>query len=250
MVSTATSPGGGGSNARRGTASVVVTENTADHLEASAPRPALQRAATWRGTTRSARTNDPAGSHSVRSSVVVIENGGLATTRNGARGSTSAVASCSTTRTADPKRRLNPAARRGCSSTASTRAPARTSGAVMAPAPAPRSTTRSPGEIPARSTRRHAHSSSSRCHPHHVRADADTTHHRHDHLLIVTARPPPQQASFPSPTPASARVMPITTAFNHNATLTTDLDRFVEWYGEVFDAVVTFTMDATADHHA
>lgn len=42
--------------------------------------------------------------------------------------------------------------------------------------------------------------------------------------------------------------MPITTGFNHVATLTTDLDRFAEWYAQVFDATVTFRMDATPDH--
>lgn len=42
--------------------------------------------------------------------------------------------------------------------------------------------------------------------------------------------------------------MAITTGFNHVATLTTDLDRFAAWYGEVFDAEVTFTMEAEGDH--
>ncbi len=42
--------------------------------------------------------------------------------------------------------------------------------------------------------------------------------------------------------------MAITNGFNHVATLTTDLDRFAEWYAQVFDATVTFRMDATPDH--
>jgi catechol 2,3-dioxygenase-like lactoylglutathione lyase family enzyme len=42
--------------------------------------------------------------------------------------------------------------------------------------------------------------------------------------------------------------MPFTSGFNHVATLTTDLDRFAAWYGEVFGAVVTYTMEATPDH--
>jgi catechol 2,3-dioxygenase-like lactoylglutathione lyase family enzyme len=42
--------------------------------------------------------------------------------------------------------------------------------------------------------------------------------------------------------------MPITRGFNHVATLTTDLDRFADWYGRVFGATVTFKMDATPDH--
>lgn len=41
---------------------------------------------------------------------------------------------------------------------------------------------------------------------------------------------------------------PFTTGFNHIATLTTDLDRFAAWYGEVFGATVVHTMDATPDH--
>jgi catechol 2,3-dioxygenase-like lactoylglutathione lyase family enzyme len=42
--------------------------------------------------------------------------------------------------------------------------------------------------------------------------------------------------------------MPITTGFNHVATLTTDLDSHAEFYGRVFGAEVTFRMDATPDH--
>src|SRR6187200_3449341 len=42
--------------------------------------------------------------------------------------------------------------------------------------------------------------------------------------------------------------MPISTGFNHVATLSTDLDRHAEWWGRVFDAVVTFEMDKQPDH--
>jgi catechol 2,3-dioxygenase-like lactoylglutathione lyase family enzyme len=42
--------------------------------------------------------------------------------------------------------------------------------------------------------------------------------------------------------------VPITSGFNHVATLTTDLDRFTEWYGRVFDAEVVFEMEAEGDH--
>jgi catechol 2,3-dioxygenase-like lactoylglutathione lyase family enzyme len=42
--------------------------------------------------------------------------------------------------------------------------------------------------------------------------------------------------------------MALTTGFDHVATLTTDLDRFAAFYGDVFGAEVTFRMDATADH--
>lgn len=42
--------------------------------------------------------------------------------------------------------------------------------------------------------------------------------------------------------------MPITTGFNHVATLTTDLDRFTAWYQQVFGAELVFAMDAAGDH--
>lgn len=42
--------------------------------------------------------------------------------------------------------------------------------------------------------------------------------------------------------------MPITSGFNHVATLTTDCDRHAAFYGYVFGAEVEFTMDATDDH--
>ena len=42
--------------------------------------------------------------------------------------------------------------------------------------------------------------------------------------------------------------MPITNGFNHVATLTTDIERHADFYGQVFGAEVTFQMDATPDH--
>ena len=42
--------------------------------------------------------------------------------------------------------------------------------------------------------------------------------------------------------------MPITRGFNHVATLTTDLDRYADFYERVFGAEVTFRMEATPDH--
>ena len=42
--------------------------------------------------------------------------------------------------------------------------------------------------------------------------------------------------------------MPISTGFNHVATLTTDMDRTVRFYEEAFDAVVTFSMERAGDH--
>ncbi len=41
--------------------------------------------------------------------------------------------------------------------------------------------------------------------------------------------------------------MPVTTGFNHIATLTSDLDRFVDFYKKVFEAEVTFEMEKTPD---
>jgi catechol 2,3-dioxygenase-like lactoylglutathione lyase family enzyme len=42
--------------------------------------------------------------------------------------------------------------------------------------------------------------------------------------------------------------MPISTGFNHVATLSTDLDRHADWYARVFGAEVTFRMEAEGDH--
>ena len=42
--------------------------------------------------------------------------------------------------------------------------------------------------------------------------------------------------------------MPISTGFNHVATLTTDMDLTIGFYEQVFDAVVTFELPKTDDH--
>jgi len=42
--------------------------------------------------------------------------------------------------------------------------------------------------------------------------------------------------------------VPITTGFNHVATLTTDMERLVGFYQGAFDATVTFEMEARDDH--
>lgn len=42
--------------------------------------------------------------------------------------------------------------------------------------------------------------------------------------------------------------MPISTGFNHVATLTTDCDRHAEFYRRAFGAEVTFTMERDGDH--
>ncbi len=42
--------------------------------------------------------------------------------------------------------------------------------------------------------------------------------------------------------------MPITTGFNHVATVTADLDRLARFYSDVFGGTVTFEMEARGDH--
>lgn len=42
--------------------------------------------------------------------------------------------------------------------------------------------------------------------------------------------------------------MPLTTGFNHVATLTTDMDTTVAFYEAAFEATVTFELPATDDH--
>lgn len=42
--------------------------------------------------------------------------------------------------------------------------------------------------------------------------------------------------------------MPVTSGFNHVATLTSDMDLTVRFYEQAFDAVVTLTIEKTDDH--
>ena len=42
--------------------------------------------------------------------------------------------------------------------------------------------------------------------------------------------------------------MPVTSGFNHVATLTADMDRTVQFYRDAFDAELLFEMDAKGDH--
>ena len=44
------------------------------------------------------------------------------------------------------------------------------------------------------------------------------------------------------------RAMPITSGFNHVATLSTDLDRTKRFYTDAFEGVTVFEMEAVADH--
>lgn len=111
-----------------------------------------------------------------------MPKGGLATTRKGWRGSRSCEASAWTTPTGIPtNRRRSALALAGCNSTATTRAPVRTSASVSTPSPAPMSTTRSPGRTPAARTNWAAMDLFSRWNPHRVRGAADTAHHDHCH---------------------------------------------------------------------
>ena len=124
----------------------------------------------------------------------------FATTRNGRPGNRIEAASACTTVMPGNRSRRTPA-RRGCNSTATTRAPARTRCAVRAPSPAPMSSTNSPGRTPAAAATRAAHSSASRCQPHarHDRPEAGTTdHHRVDtHAPTVARHGPGHQFVFP-----------------------------------------------------
>lgn len=121
-----------------------------------------------------------------RSSATEIAKGGLATTRNGRRGSRRSLPSaCTTTTLVSVNFWRSSRARVGCNSKAMTRAPRRTSGPVIAPAPAPMSRTRSPLRMPALSTSLSAHRLSSRCHPHRVRSPDTADHREHCHGSTV-----------------------------------------------------------------
>lgn len=131
----------------------------------------------------------------------VTANGGFATTRKARRGKRrSAALACTTTTDACAKRLRNAWARPGWSSTATTRAPAATSGAVIAPVPAPMSSTNSPGRMPAEATRRCAASLVSRCHPQPDRGlAAGTTHHHHRHQRSIPDAIDESERISPSP---------------------------------------------------
>jgi catechol 2,3-dioxygenase-like lactoylglutathione lyase family enzyme len=49
-------------------------------------------------------------------------------------------------------------------------------------------------------------------------------------------------------TPMEELRVPVTSGFNHVATLTSDMDRTVKFYRDAFDAEVVFEMDAKDDH--
>jgi len=208
-VSTAVSTRGRGEKADRGT---TMPRDAVNHLDAQLLLAYLLT--TPRCSTRSARCRVFCCASSARSSAAVMPNGGFATTRKAVRGQRKSSTSPATIVTGSPANR-NRSCRTlsGCSSTARTSAPAATNAAVSTPVPAPISTTRAPGSMPALSTIRRAQSASSRCQPHRRSApgcSADTTHHReHDHGLTVSPRTGVAQQVFtgvsPPPTPIDPR---------------------------------------------
>lgn len=189
-TSTAESTCGGGRNARRGSMRPTVRVNLRALREANLHTRA-------RCSTRSAATSPLLGASSVRSRRDEIPYGGFATTRNGRPGNRIEAASACTTVMPGNRSRRTPT-RRGCNSTATTRAPARTRCAVSAPSPAPMSNTSSPGRTAAALTTRAAHSSWSRCQPH-ARRDrprADTTYRHCVDAHAPDRSPPPALRSI------------------------------------------------------
>lgn len=181
--------GGAGRNAERGTGPA------ASQSKCRRPGPGVPRrtmsVTSRRCSSRSAATSRLPGAVSIRMIGFARDQGGLATTRKGRAGSRKASRSrCSTVTVPTPvNRRRSCSTRPGCSSTASTRAPAAARAAEITPSPAPRSTTSCPGRIRAPSTRVAAQSGCSRCHPQNRCCGWDpggrccpapgTTHHDH-----------------------------------------------------------------------
>jgi len=187
MINTETPLGGDGVKAERGMGRPVAHSNSLRQRPAPGGVPQTQRSATCQGTIKSARISRLPGAVRRRSTATEMAKGGLATTRNGRRGSRRSAPSARTTVTWWwPNSRLRLSALTGCSSNAMTRAPRSTRGRVRAPEPAPMSRTSSPEVIPAFSTSRSAHLLSSWCHPHRARF-SDTADHR-DHCHATTIR--------------------------------------------------------------
>jgi hypothetical protein len=182
----ATPLGGGGLNAERGIERPTEPSNSLRHRPAPGGVPQTHRSATCHGTTKSALMSRLPGAVRRPSRATEMPKGGLATTRNGRRGSRTSAPSARTTVTSwlrNSSRRVS--ARVGCNSKAMTRAPLSTRGRVSAPEPAPMSSTRSPEEMPALSTSRSAHLPSSRCHPHRVRCSDTADHREHCHATTI-----------------------------------------------------------------
>jgi hypothetical protein len=199
MTKTAESTWGGGRNARRGNnrpgRSSHRPTGEVGRPDPCPGDPAANRCTAARCSTRSAATRYEWRASSVRSRALDSAYGGLATTRNGRRGQRKSWASASTTM-ASGQRWRSARARAGCSSTASTRAPASRRCRVSVPVPAPMSTTSSPGRIAVSATMRAAHSSTRGCQPQLRRdpgralpgpegTEAGTPHHHHEHVHTV-----------------------------------------------------------------
>ena len=176
-------------NAERGMGGPREHPNSSRHRFAPGGVPITHRCATCHGTTMSARINRLPGAVRRRRRATEMPNGGFATTRNGRRGSrTSAPSACTTVTWSLAKSRRRSCARVGCNSKAMTRAPRSTRGRVSAPVPAPTSSTRSPGVMPALSMSRSAQRLSSRCHPHRVRSPDTANHREHCHTVTLGHR--------------------------------------------------------------
>ncbi len=208
---------GGLVNADRGTDNPSAKDQRLRHR--CGPRPVARLRTAARCSTRSAATRVESRPSNRRSRSLVTWYGGLATTRNGRRGNRRARTSASITRTGwSANRSRSRCARSGCSSTASTRAPAATRCRVSAPCPAPRSSTSSPGRTPASATIRAAHASVSGCQPQWPASPGAATPHRQEdsHAATVFARDVGRQRIIEgsprrngrSPRPASDRRPP------------------------------------------
>jgi hypothetical protein len=188
MSRSAASRGARGVNAPAGIRPPDSKRNSCLEAARPAPRQAVHRPAAQVGTTTPAQSKLLRAEVRRRSSAVVIPKGGLAATLKGRRGRRRSAASACTTTTRSPRnsaRRL--AARRGCSSTATTDAPRASSSRVIKPSPAPTSNTRSPATTPTASTVRRTPRLSSRCHPHVARSATEHHHHRHRPILTRSA---------------------------------------------------------------
>jgi hypothetical protein len=187
---------GGGRKAFRGSVRPALTSQCRNQRPAPGALPSTYLRITALCNTRSAATIREPGASRARRMSLVRPYGGLATTRNGRRGQRSTATSARTTVTpVFANRSLRRKTLPGCSSTATTFAPAASRCLVRAPSPAPTSRTNSPGRTPASATTRAAHSSASGCHPHgprgRIRAGT-TDHHRvvvHDPTLGTRTDP-------------------------------------------------------------
>ncbi len=199
-VRRAASTPGTGRNAERGTTgpswNVHQGAHAADRSVVGGTAARFRATSNW--MSRSARTGPSAGlSNRLANRAVVSPNGGFETTRYGSEGHSISRKSCRTISTWSTKPAsltLSPSrrAQAGSGSVAMSWAPARTSGRVRAPVPAPTSTIRSPGRTWTASislltsfwsTRKFCPSERLRASRGVRRRLADTDDHRHSHGL-------------------------------------------------------------------